>query len=308
MRRKGSRNVYFQQRIPADVRHRLATIGGRRVLEFRFGATGAVDGGDGKMVSVAVTGRSSSIKFSLHTPDPAEVKVRQAEAARQAELHWTALRQINAVTLSHRQCVALSGKAYQAWASGGRETTTAMVRVPVLMGLKPGEGAREGRWEPTGAVTMDAEPEVWAAAAKRIDPERLGPLADRLLLAEGINGLVGLDTDSREMLLDEIAKALKHAFGARQKSAEGDYSPDPVADRFPAFTNGEGSPPSSSPSKRASLTSILDGWGREAKAAGRTVSTFQSYERSLRQFAVFLKHDDASRITPDDVRVSRTIG
>jgi hypothetical protein len=114
MRHKGSRNVYFQQRIPADVKHRLATIGRRRVLEFRFVATDAVDGSDGKTVSVAVTGRSSSIKFSLHTSDPTEVKVRQAEAARQAELHWTALRQINAVTLSHRQCVALSGKAYQA--------------------------------------------------------------------------------------------------------------------------------------------------------------------------------------------------
>lgn len=111
MRRNGSRNVYFQQRIPAEVKHRLATIGGRRVLEFRFGATGAVDGSDGKTASVAVTGRSSSIKFSLRTSDPVEVKVRQAEAARQAELHWTALRQTKAVTLTHRQCVALSGKA-----------------------------------------------------------------------------------------------------------------------------------------------------------------------------------------------------
>jgi hypothetical protein len=193
------------------------------------------------------------------------------------------------------------GPSYQAWASGERETTTAMVWVPVLTGLKPGEAAREGCWQPTGAAAMDGEPEVWAAAAKRVDPESLGALADRLLLAQGINGLDGLATDSREMLLDEIAKALKHAFGARQRNAEGDYSPDPVAERFPAFT-GEGSPPSSSLSKRASLTSILDDWGREAKAAGRSVSTLQSYERSLRQFAEFLKHDDAFRITPEDVR------
>src|ERR1700679_1250694 len=67
-----------------------------------------------------------------------------------------------------------------------------MVRVPVLTGLKPGEAAREGRWEPSSAATMHREPEVWAAVAKRIDdPEKLGALADRLLRAEGINGLDG---------------------------------------------------------------------------------------------------------------------
>jgi integrase len=292
MKRKGSRNVYFQQRIPADVKQRLAVIGGQRLLVFQVA---------GETVSVAVAERSHAIKFSLRTTDPAEAKVRQAEAAREAELHWKALRQTKAVTLSHRQCVALSGKAYQAWASGERETTAAIERVPVLTGLKPGEAARESRWQPTSAVAMEGESEVWARAARSVDPEKLGALADRLLLAEGINGLDSLDADSREMLLNEIAKALKQAFEARQRNAEGDYRPDPMAERFPALTS-EGSPPSSSPSKRASLTSILDGWGREARAAGRTVSTFQSYERSLRQFAVFLKHDDASRITPDDVR------
>jgi hypothetical protein len=84
--------------------------------------------------------------------------VRQAEAARQAELHWKALRQTKAVTLSHRQCVALTGRAYQGWASGERETATAMERVPVLTGLKAGEAARESRWEPTSAAAMEGEP------------------------------------------------------------------------------------------------------------------------------------------------------
>ena len=77
---------------------------------------------------------------------------------------------------------------------------------------------------------MESEPEVWAAAAKRVDPERLGALADRLLSAEGIGGV---DAESREMLLAEIAKALKQAFGARQRNAEGDYRPDPMAEALP---------------------------------------------------------------------------
>jgi hypothetical protein len=169
MRRSGSRNEYFQARIPADVKH--AAIGRR--LEFQVA---------GETVSKPITERTLFVRFSLRSSDPAEVKVRQAEAVRQAELHWKALRQTKAVTLSHRQCVALAGRAYQAWASGERETTTAMERVPVLTGLKAGEAARESRWEPTSAAAMEGEPVVWAAAAKRIDPERLGPLADRLLL------------------------------------------------------------------------------------------------------------------------------
>src|ERR1700677_410584 len=166
MRRKGSRNGYFQQRLPADVRQRLVAIGEQRVLEFHVA---------GETVSVAVTGRSKSIKFSLRSSDSVEVKVRQAEAARQAELHWTALRQTKAATLSHRQCVALAGEAYRAWASAvRRETTTAMERVPVAG--EPGEAAKEWRWQPSsgGVAMMDGEPGVWAGAAKRIDAEKLG--------------------------------------------------------------------------------------------------------------------------------------
>jgi hypothetical protein len=35
------------------------------------------------------------------------------------------------------------------------------------------------------------------------------------------------------MLLDEIAQALRQAFGVRQRNAGEDYWPDPKADRFP---------------------------------------------------------------------------
>jgi site-specific recombinase XerD len=292
MQRKGSRNVYFQQRIPADVKQ--AAIGRR--LEFLVG---------GETVRFAVTEQSHAIKFSLRTFDPAEVKLRQAEAARQAELHWTALRQTKPVTLSHRQCVALSERAYQAWASGERETTTAMERVPVGR-IKPGEAAKVWQWQPTGGATMDGEPEAWTAAAKRVDPERLGPLADRLLLAEGINGLDGLDADSREMLLNEIAKALRQAFGVRQRNAEGDYGPGPLADRFPSEFQRQGhdsrssSSPSLSPVK-VSLMALVEDWWREAKAGGMSLSTYESYRNTVRKFGQFLKHDDAGRVSTEDV-------
>jgi hypothetical protein len=61
--------------------------------------------------------------------------------------------------LSHRECVALAGRVYQACASEERrETTAAMERVPVVTGLKPGEAARESRWQPPSGsnLTLDA--------------------------------------------------------------------------------------------------------------------------------------------------------
>jgi hypothetical protein len=271
MQRKGSRNVYFVQRIPADVKE--AAIG--RQLEFLVGE---------ETVRFAITEHSHAIRFSLRTFDPAEVKLRQAEAARRAELHWTALRQTKAMTLSHRQCVGLAGRAYQAWASQERrETTTAMERVPVGR-IEPGEAAKAWQWQATSAVVMESKPAAWATAARRIGPESLGALADRLLLAEGINGLNGLDAESREVLLAEIAKALKQAFGVRQRNAEGDYGPDPMARRFPLEFQRQGrdaavpeqgvgrrsrsfSSPPLSPA-RASRDSLRIGGGKPRPSAG----------------------------------------
>ncbi len=107
-----------------------------------------------------------------------------------------------------------------------------------------------------------------------------------------------LDTESREMLLDEVAKALKQAFGARQRNAEGDYSPDPMGGRFPeefssppvpndadatrkaSDARASRSPRSASLSPKTSpevsLTGLVEGWWREAKAIGRKPSTRES--------------------------------
>ena len=175
MRRKDSRNGYFQQRIATDVKP--LAIG--RTLEFQVG---------GETVSVGVTERSAIVKFSLRSSDPAEVKLRQAEAARQAELHWKALRQTAPVILTHRQCVALAKLAYEAWtANPRRETTTAMVAVPDGP-LKPGEAAKGWHWEPARDTT-DAQPEAWAAAARSVDEDKLGTLANRCCCPKGYASL-----------------------------------------------------------------------------------------------------------------------
>lgn len=50
-----------------------------------------------------------------------------------------------------------------------------------------------------------------------------------------------------------------------------------------------------------SITGLVDDWWKEAKAAGRAISTHDAYRRAAAQLAAFLKHDDARRVTQDDV-------
>ena len=49
------------------------------------------------------------------------------------------------------------------------------------------------------------------------------------------------------------------------------------------------------------LTGLVDGWWKDAKAARRKPSTFESYRNTVAKLAAFLRHDDAARVTPEDV-------
>ena len=105
---------------------------------------------------------------------------------------------------------------------------------------------------------------------------------------------------SREMLLAEIARALRDAFEARQRNAGGDYGHDTRAERFPSFDRVQ-SPPSSTSPKKVSLTGILDGWWKEAQTTGRKPSTYEGYSNTLAALIAFLKHDDAAKVRAEDI-------
>ena len=49
------------------------------------------------------------------------------------------------------------------------------------------------------------------------------------------------------------------------------------------------------------LTGILDGWWKEAKATGRKPTTHESYRNTVAGLVAFLGHDDAKRVTPEDI-------
>jgi len=249
-------------------------------------------------VPLTITDKTESIRLSLQTREPAEAKIRQATIASYLETVWRALRQPEAVSLTNRQATALAGELYRAWADGeGREKTVAIEMTP------------EG-WVPA-TVTPEEEGVYFKSAAKHLAKIReradsrglepaLGAIIDRLLLAKGI---ARVEDDSRLILLQAFHLALRDALELRERNAGGDYSPDPKAERFPewASPNAAVSSLPAQPSPKASLKGMVEDWWREAEATGRKPSTYESYRNTMAGFVAFLKHDDASRITAEDV-------
>src|SRR5882762_6200238 len=99
VKRSGSRNRQFVRRIPSDVRGKATGL----KLSIPIGE---------QTQAVTVSPRSQSVRLSLRTDDPAEVKIRLAVVDAYLENVWQALREDAPVTLTHRQATALAGELY----------------------------------------------------------------------------------------------------------------------------------------------------------------------------------------------------
>ena len=102
VKRKGTINQQFNQRIPADVSGYAVGI----TLHIPVGS---------EIVRKTITVKDDAIRVSLRAATPSEVKARQAQVAGYLETVWQGLRE-GPVVLSHRQAVALSRDVYE-WGS-----------------------------------------------------------------------------------------------------------------------------------------------------------------------------------------------
>ena len=296
MNRAGTEMKQFVRRIPAEVRSRA------------IGRTFTIRLTDIECVTVRITDKMGKVRFSLRSRDPAEVKIRHARALEQLEIIWRGLRDTNApVILSRRDAHALAGELYRAWADDRRDRNLAATHDPVT---------RTWTIERLSELAVKEEDECAFAIAVRklteaadcdgLEPV-LGPLADRMLLAKGLR----IEPECRPVLLDAFCMALRQALEHRHRNAQGDYRPDPKADRFPEWSApSHASAPSTAGSKDAkpaqgkatvTLSGLVEAWWTEAKAAGRKLSTFESYRSTMGKMIAFLRHDDAARVTREDV-------
>ncbi len=302
VKRTGSRYRHFVRRIPSDVKSRAV------------GLKLSVPVGD-QTQPVIITARAQSVRLSLRTDDPAEVKARLAAVDAYLENVWRALREDAPVSLTHRQATALAGELYRAWVNGeGRERTTTIEHDPEFKSADD-HIRRNG---PNGAIEVTAwrrvsEPHVgadeWEAVLAHWDKigateipsdleQPLGPIVDRLLLAKGI---MRVTLETREMVLVAFWQAMRDAFESRKRNVEGDYSPDAKSERFPEWTPPQLRKVAVPPAAKVSIKGLVEAWWAEAKATGRKPSTHDNYANTATGFVRYLGHDDAGRVTRDNV-------
>ncbi|MGR9206996.1 DUF6538 domain-containing protein [Rhizobium leguminosarum] len=275
MRRKGSTFIQFRKRIPKDV---LGKTGG---------VTLAIPVG-GELLHIVIGDRAIEITGSLKTRDPGEAKERQAVALAYLDSVWQSLRE-GPKRLTQKQIAALAGEAYSGLISSFEDD--------------PGS------------------PDIWkqivqlhanAMAGDQAERERwFGPSVDQTLATHRLV----IDGDSRAALISAIGVSVSLASVRLAQNAGGDYSPDTVVTRFPPLElSKEVKPSQPMPKGSQTITGLAEGWWGEAKAAGRTVSTYDAYSRAARLLSEFLGHDDARAVTADDViafkdyRLSQGVG
>ncbi|AIQ88702.1 Integrase family protein [Methylobacterium oryzae CBMB20] len=300
MKRHASRadSGYLQVkiRVPTDVRDRAR---GRR-LSVVFPATAT------EPESTFTVTLGEFCKGSLQTRDARIADIR-IHAVRAALMAFCDILRSGTVELTQRQIEALAGDVHRhllaehgdnpgtprEWESFKALTRAAVEgKIPgappipergrsddeVMRELLFGETEGESLTE-----TINGMPATWEARALE---QRVGRLAYWALQSRGIE----VDSETRLRLLRRIAVAALQAGGTLKRMAGGDFRPDPAAERFPPYQD--------MCKAAVSLSDIFDRWQRETKPAGSTLTTWRGI---LADFKRHLKHDDAIRVTDQDM-------
>lgn len=214
--------------------------------------------------------------ISLGTPDRDKAKALYSEVAISVDQQIAALL-MGPQPLTQKQIIALAGVAY-------RE----------MLGMVDDEPGAPEAWGQVLRLHGQAR------EADKLE-QWVGPTADSILQREGILA----DEASRARLIEEADRSLVQAAERLKRQAEGDYAPDPAAQRFPEWAPSQPvlSPVNTrtTPSATSGATSfqaLLDGW---AAAKNPRQQTVDSYTAAIREFEAFLGHDDAAKVVPRDV-------
>ncbi|KQT50826.1 hypothetical protein ASG43_06075 [Aureimonas sp. Leaf454] len=175
-------------------------------------------------------------RVSLRTRDPAEAKVAFSRVAADVEARWKNLR-VGVRSFSQKQAVAIAGEIYRDTVARHEENPGDQdwgVRlVTDYAFLKPEKVRMSGHETPVGKRMYEV-----------IRTKRYKPIVDAFLEKRGLL----VDDESRERITTAVSAAMMQAHEQLQRYANGDYRPDPDAERFPAlsletFTSAEADAP-----------------------------------------------------------------
>lgn len=288
----------YVQRIPADVKPKTAGLS----LDIPVGDT---------ITPYTITAAAQAIRLSLKTTDTRERKARALKVSAFLETVWNALRRDELVPQSLANCVKLAEAMYRGWAES-REARTDAIELDML--------TREPISIKQNIPPDTEKPEVWAAMEEKVEGQLEALEAGELGEAEAkdldtiirkellkLRGVMGTDPDTMQILRREFLRAMRDGYAQRKRTADGDFTPDPKAKRFPEAFTEDGQPKRPPrPASGVRLTELVDTWWEEeARAAGRSQATYESYKLTFKLLAAFLKHDDAHRVQPADIMAFR---
>lgn len=282
---KGSSVPQFTQRIPADLKARL------------IGQTLLVPLG-GETIRTKITASTQSIRFSLRTTDRTEAKRRQAIAVAFMLDLFDKLRAAKPVDLTNQQVASLLGELHASWAREPDDSPQVTV-TPANRTIDT-----DHEHDPELIAEWD---QLHADLAARAATEPLffaqpqgGQTLQQLAKQQGLRkGIPELSERSLGQLTARIPTAVSKGLSTAARKRTGDYSPDAALDAYPVWEASQ-QPAMAKPAK-VTLMGLVDGWWKEAKAAGKSESTLESYRNSFRHLVRFLKHDDAARVTAQDI-------
>ncbi|WP_281983399.1 tyrosine-type recombinase/integrase [Thalassorhabdomicrobium marinisediminis] len=274
--RQGSRKVQFSKKVPADLREKAR---GKR-LPLRVG----------NEVRTVKVGEKVSV--STRTADPIEGNRRHADLTQQVEAFFESLRQAPK-PLSIKQQFAFAG-AMRAFviemfdedplrADEWRSMRPVALRLlnEDLVDQRPFKVGEKVTWE-----TVEGSKAV-------IDYFK--PTINHVAVRSGIWPA----EDDFELLTPKMIAAMDEAAEISMRKAEGDYSPDAGASRYPELLQVKEQV--REPEERLSITDLFDSWSEMHIGAGKAEGTIADYAGKIASLKDFLCHDDAQRVIVNDV-------
>jgi integrase len=289
VRRKGSTVGQFRHRIPLDV---IARVRGQK-LNIPVGT---------ETVEKRVSSSATEITLSLRCRDPAEATARQGQVLAYLGNVYAALRADAPIRLTIRQCAALAGEFYRGWLAD-------IEREPVKIHKLNEDGTWTTEIVEGGLIDADFDADdiaaMFGAAADRMandaSPNEDANLKKRLVDFLRDRGIQA-DDGSLDMLAKEVRKALQQAFEVKQRNADGDFSPDPKADRFPPLSDLDTINGANNPTPRLTFDALLSEWKAHPEQIGISQSTVASYFKAVQKLKAFLKHNEVSSVTRSDIQ------
>lgn len=266
-KRNGSNNWWYRLTIPADVQRILSKLSNHPRPKGWF---------------------ATHIMLTTGTADKPLAKAKATDIAADVERQFKALRE-GPKALTPKQVSALSGIIYRAFADG-------LENNPGLTSQQWLRVADENKAAQRGEYSVGARLGIFKDEGERRDADmenRFGGIVDATLTREA----VFTTEESRWQIIEAVARDLTEGVKKLARNADGDYTPDTYANRFPpspdlhiTVQNGK------------SLTGLADAWHTGALARGMRERDAKRWKGVVLRFKDWLGHDDLSRVTPEKVQ------